>query len=113
MHGCDLVSRLLRNALLLCGAIVTIHPSCHPPKVFECVHAHAPAMHAGTNKAGDTALHIAALKGHVGACRGLVDGGADPLRRNAKNRRPREQVLRAENDAGEEFAASEMNRRQE
>ncbi|KAL6748036.1 ankyrin repeat-containing domain protein [Haematococcus lacustris] len=44
-----------------------------------------------TNKAGDTPLHIAARAGHVEVCRALLAGGADCLKRNGKNRRPREQ----------------------
>ncbi|PNH12207.1 Ankyrin-3 [Tetrabaena socialis] len=44
------------------------------------------------NREGDTPLHVAARGGHVEVCRGLVDGGADLLRRNAKNRTPRSQV---------------------
>eukprot|EP00775_Hariotina_reticulata_P012339 gene12339-12472_t len=45
-----------------------------------------------TNKDGDTALHIAARAGHVGACRALVAGGAHVTWRNNKNRIPGNQL---------------------
>jgi hypothetical protein len=37
-------------------------------------------------------LHVAARANHVAACRALVDGGADALRRNGKNRTPLSQL---------------------
>mmetsp|Transcript_28547 Transcript_28547/g.77005 ORF Transcript_28547/g.77005 Transcript_28547/m.77005 type:complete len:148 (+) Transcript_28547:32-475(+) len=42
------------------------------------------------NQAGDYPLHIAARVGSNEVCQALLDGGADALRRNGKNRRPRE-----------------------
>eukprot|EP00878_Enallax_costatus_P044984 GHUV01053803.1.p1 GENE.GHUV01053803.1~~GHUV01053803.1.p1 ORF type:complete len:376 (+),score=151.19 GHUV01053803.1:162-1289(+) len=45
-----------------------------------------------TNKDGDTALHIAARAGHLGACRALVEGGVDVTWRNGKNRTPANQL---------------------
>lgn len=44
------------------------------------------------NKENDTALHIAARAGHMEVLRALVDAGADPLRRNGKNRLPGSQL---------------------
>ncbi|GIL76631.1 hypothetical protein Vretimale_8833 [Volvox reticuliferus] len=44
------------------------------------------------NKEGDIPLHVAARAGHVEVCRALVDGGADVLKRNNKNRTPRSQL---------------------
>ncbi|PNW87956.1 hypothetical protein CHLRE_01g008500v5 [Chlamydomonas reinhardtii] len=44
------------------------------------------------NKEGDTPLHLAARGGHIEACRALVAGGADLLRRNNKNRTPKTQL---------------------
>lgn len=43
---------------------------------------------AQTKAEGLTPLHVAARAGSVGACRALVEGGADPTKRNAKNRTP-------------------------
>ncbi|KAF5834940.1 hypothetical protein DUNSADRAFT_8128 [Dunaliella salina] len=42
------------------------------------------------NQVGDYPLHIAARVGSNEVCQALLDGGADALRRNGKNRRPRE-----------------------
>ncbi|KAG1676623.1 hypothetical protein FOA52_008752 [Chlamydomonas sp. UWO 241] len=36
----------------------------------------------------NTALRVAAKAGSVEACRALLDGGADPTKRNGKNRTP-------------------------
>jgi ankyrin repeat protein len=44
------------------------------------------------NRDGDTPLHVAARCGHVDICRALVAAGADPLVRNGKNRKPRDQL---------------------
>lgn len=45
----------------------------------------------------DTPLHIASRMGHLEVVRALVDAGADPLRRNRKNRTPGGQLkLKAE-----------------
>ncbi|GLC38176.1 hypothetical protein PLESTB_001091400 [Pleodorina starrii] len=64
------------------------------------------------NKEGDSPLHVAARTGHLEVCRALVDGGADVLKRNNKNRTPRSQLKLPDNtkdylaEAEEEFKAA-------
>ncbi|EFJ43608.1 hypothetical protein VOLCADRAFT_121415 [Volvox carteri f. nagariensis] len=64
------------------------------------------------NKEGDSPLHVAARGGHVEVCRALVDGGADVLKRNNKNRTPRSQLKLPDNtkdylaEAEESFKAA-------
>ena len=41
---------------------------------------------------GDTALHVAASAGNLEACRIIVELGADPLKRNKRNRTPAAQL---------------------
>ena len=41
---------------------------------------------------GDTALHLAGAAGNLEACRVLTDLGADPLKRNKRNRTPAAQL---------------------
>jgi hypothetical protein len=56
------------------------------PLCEALVAAGSPVDAADAN--GDTALFQAARCGAEGACRALLASGADPLRRNARNRTP-------------------------
>ena len=48
----------------------------------------AVAAHAATGT-GRTALHQAALQGHLDTCMALVDSGADPAARDFSNQNPK------------------------
>ncbi|MEW5310120.1 MAG: hypothetical protein WDW38_001948 [Sanguina aurantia] len=54
------------------------------------------ASHAASNSEGDTPLHLAARSGCIPACKALLEGGADVMARNKKNRTPRGQVKLSE-----------------
>ena len=59
---------------------------CSGPLIRALAAAGAPVDTA--NPDGDTALMLAARAGALGACRALVEMGADLLHRNLKNRTP-------------------------
>lgn len=49
------------------------------------------AVDAVNKSEGNSPLHLAAKSGNVNACKALMEAGADPTRRNQKNRTPRSQ----------------------
>jgi ankyrin repeat protein len=55
------------------------------------ISMNASAVDMVNKSEGNSPLHIATKSGNVDACRALMESGADPTRRNNKNRTPRSQ----------------------
>eukprot|EP00955_Chlamydomonas_euryale_P066291 359504-Chlamydomonas_euryale.AAC.2 len=89
-----------RNLVDVTGGQGITHAHTYPLHTHAagCVYAAIAALiRAGVNPDAanksevNTAMHVAAKCGSVDACRALLDGGADPTKRNGKNRTPRSQ----------------------
>lgn len=67
-------------------------PEASPQDILALVSACGVGILVQRDSAGDTALHIAAQRASLEACRCLLDAGADPTARNNKGRTPAAQL---------------------
>ena len=96
-HGVELPAMSSEGELILdgdCNTFLHLGASCASlscEAMQELISLNPSAVDAVNKSEGNTALHVAAKVGNVNACKALVEAGADPTRRNQKNRTPRSQ----------------------